>query len=129
MNCKFCYQPIEELEQPEYFTIKKYECYNHPYRIRHYMGAHWLPKETVECTFFTLFKTTKVKTVVVFHESCTEYSISAINIIIEREGEYGDIKDARVSHKLISRFTCLPGLTPITPENIMQKIPTLITFS
>lgn len=123
MNCPICSQPVAPNVQPEYFTLLQSTCHNHVYPVRIYSYRED-PEYITSYTFYTTFKGTNWKVCYEMEdEEICEVSCLAVRARTDTKTTF--------YRKVIAKLTRgYRDHSPIlTPENILRKLPTIITFS
>jgi hypothetical protein len=109
MNCKFCHQPCQKSPVDE-SAISIERCYNHPHVVKA-MYYKDQPDEMIDFMFVVLYKERKyVFTFGTYHN----LEIHSSYFELSCDGKW--IFD-------------MDGSPDITPENALDKLPTLLTFS
>lgn len=102
--------------RPDYFTLAMYKCYNHEHTVSIFSYKND-PLNIVSYVFYTEYKDVKWKVNFDTKNNVCEISYLALNNTPEKVTWH---------RKIIASFPINVGLTP---ENILKKLPTIITFS
>lgn len=108
MNCKFCYQPCISSSTPE-SSVQIERCYNHPYTVKHlYLTDN---PSHLEYIFTVPYKGHR------YNFNFSELDIPSLSpYCLEVSSES-------------QMFLSIDEIPNITPENALDKLPTIITFS
>ncbi len=116
MNCPICSAHLIKDDRPDYFSLLRHKCHNHQYRVSIFSYRND-PYNIVSYNFYVFYKDVKWKIDFNVKDSVCQISYLA-TINLPELVTFG--------RKTIANFPIDIGLTP---ENILKKLPTIITFS
>lgn len=118
IKCLLCNRFCAEIAQPDYFTQHKFHCKKHPYTL-HYYTTNF--KEYI-CNFYVDYRNEKYRVQYEFiggKVSCCEISY------LTNDPPGNDGTTFKVYRKTLCNFSG----PHVTPENVEQKLPTILVFS
>ncbi len=112
MNCTFCHQPCITNQLAPQSAVAREECHNHPHTVI-YLYYKDDPDGLLDCYMMVPFRD-------------ETFMITFTTKINMGDGGMGDYFEIACGNHSVVNLHFIPD---VTPENILDRLPTMITFS